>query len=252
MSASLSCFGKPHPQQPDQTMNPKLLCLLSFLFIFKFGFTQVDGISSSNLPLVVVNTNGQEIPDNDKITCGMRIIDNGDGQLNRPSDPGNIYSGFIGIEIHGHYSALFPQKSYGIETRDAYGDNRNVSLLGMPEENDWLLIANYNDKTFMRNSLAFDLFRRMGHYAPRTRLVEVVINNDYQGIYLLTEKIKQDKNRVDIAKLAVDDISGDDLTGGYIFKIDYYDSSNSWESSYSPTGHPEKKVYYVYADPDAG
>ncbi len=62
----------------------------------------------------------------------------------------------------------------------------------------------------------------MGHYAPRTVYCEVVVNGDYQGIYLLGEKIKQDKNRVDIAKLNPDENSGDDLTGGYVFVNDYY------------------------------
>jgi len=94
----------------------------------------------------------------------------------------------------------------------------------------------------------------MGHYATRTSLVEVVIENyykNYEGIYLLMEKIKQDKGRVDIAKLTNMDTSGDDVSGGYIFKIDYFDSSNSWQSNYRPIDHPEKTVNYVYHDPDA-
>jgi len=64
------------------------------------------------------------------------------------------------------------------------------------------------------------------------------------------EKIKQDKGRVDIAKLTNLDISGDDVSGGYIFKIDYFNSSNSWQSNYRPIDHPEKTVNYVYHDPD--
>jgi hypothetical protein len=82
-------------------------------------------------------------------------------------------------------------------------------------------------------------------------MVEVIVNNVYQGIYILTEKIKRDKGRVDIAKLASKDVTGDDVTGGYIFKIDYYDASNSWKSNYTPIGYPTKTVNYVYADPDA-
>ena len=123
----------------------------------------------------------------------------------------------------------------------------------MPAENDWILLANYNDKTFMRNSLAYELSRKMGHYAARTRLVEVIIENyykNYEGIYLLMEKIKQDKGRVNIAKLTNLDISGDDVTGGYIFKIDYFNQSNSWQSNYRPIDHSEKPVYYVFHDPD--
>lgn len=231
-------------------MSLRLLCVVVLCVLFSPVFPQVSGISSSNLPLVVINTNGKTIIDASKIPANMKIIFNGAGQTNKPEDPGNIYSGNIGIEIRGAWSSTLPQKPYGIETRDASGANLNVSLLGMPAENDWILLANYNDKTFMRNALAYDLSRKMGHYAPRTRAVEVIVNNEYQGIYILMEKIKRDKGRVDIAKLTNLDISGDDVSGGYIFKIDYYNSSNSWQSSFRSIDYPGKTVNYVYADPD--
>lgn len=232
-------------------MTSKILLTFALLLLIVSAFCQVTGISSSNLPLIVINTNGRTIIDVSKISATMKVISNTTGQVNKPTDPGNIYTGNIGIEIRGAYSAGLPQKPYGFETRDANGANLNVSLLGMPEENDWILLANYNDKTFMRNTLAYELSRKMGHYAPRTKMVEVIVNNEYKGIYILTEKIKQDKGRVDIAKITNLDISGDNLSGGYIFKIDYYDSSNSWQSNFRPTDHPEKIVNYVYADPDA-
>jgi len=231
-------------------MSLRLLCVAVVCFLVSPAFPQISGIRSSNLPLVVINTNGKTIIDASKISATMKIISNGEGQINKPEDPGNIYSGNIGIEIRGAWSSTLPQKPYGIETRDANGANLNVSLLGMPAENDWILLANYNDKTFMRNTLAYDLFRKMGHYAPRTRMVEVIVNNEYQGIYILLEKIKRDKGRVDIAKLTNLDISGDNVSGGYIFKIDYFNSYNSWQSNFRPIDHPEKTVNYVYADPD--
>jgi hypothetical protein len=230
-------------------LNSKIVSTLILFFLIQSGFSQVTGITSSNLPLVVINTNGKTIQDAAKVQANMKIIHNGSGKTNKPSDPGNIYDGNIGIEIRGAYSASLPQKPYGFETRDPAGNNRDISLLGMPEENDWILLANYNDKTFMRNMLAFELFRKLGHYAPRTRLVEVIVNNEYRGIYILAEKIKRDKSRVDIAKLSSTDISGDNITGGYIFKIDYYDYSNSWQSNYTPFGYPSKTVNYVYYDP---
>jgi hypothetical protein len=227
----------------------KFVNILILLLLIEPGFSQVTGISSSNLPLVVINTNGQNIQDVAKIPANMKIIFNGTGKVNTPSDLGNVYSGSVGIEVHGAYSATFPQKSYGFETRDKTGNKLNVSLLGMPEENDWILLTNYNDKTFMRNMLAFEISRRLGHYAPRTRIVEVIVNNEYRGIYILTEKIKRDKGRVDIAKLNTTDISGDLVTGGYIFKIDYYDNTNSWQSNFTPIDYPSKPVYYVFEDP---
>ena len=205
---------------------------------------------STNIPLIMINTNNQIIVDEPKINVDIKIIDNSPNRFNYPSDSGNIYSGIAGIEIRGSYSATLPQKPYGIETRDIQGNNNNVSLFGMPQENDWILIANYNDKTFLRNILAFDLFEKMGHYAPRTKLCEVVVNDIYNGIYVFTEKIKRDNGRVDIAKLDLDDNFGDSLTGGYIFRVDYWNQNNSWISNYNNPNFPNDAVRYVYNYPD--
>ena len=205
---------------------------------------------STNIPLIMINTNNQLIVDEPKINVDFKIIDNSPNSFNYPSDSGNIYSGIAGIEIRGSYSATLPQKPYGIETRDIQGNNNNVSLFGMPQENDWILIANYNDKTFLRNVLAFDLFEKMGHYAPRTKLCEVVVNDIYNGIYVFTEKIKRDNGRVDIAKLDLDDNFGDSLTGGYIFRVDYWNQNNSWISNYNNPNFPNDAVRYVYNYPD--
>lgn len=185
---------------------------------------------SSNLPIVVINTNGQTIPDDPKLTAQMGVIYNGPGQRNNLSDGFNHYNGFIGIETRGESSQTFPKKSYAFETRTAAGDNLNVELLGFPAENDWILYAPYTDKSMVRNDITFKLARDMGRYASRTRACEVVLNGDYQGVYMLMEKIKRDKNRVDIATLNPDEISGDDLTGGYILRIDKWDNNDypSW------------------------
>ena len=137
-----------------------LLLLAGLLFIT--AITEAQTFVSTTMPLVVIETNGKAIPDGSKIPAQMKIIHNSSG-TNTLSDSGNIYTGDIGIEIRGRYSATFPQKPYGIETRDASGNNLNVSLLGMPAENDWILLANYNDKSFVRNALAFRMFRDCGN-----------------------------------------------------------------------------------------
>jgi hypothetical protein len=176
--------------------------------------------SSSNLPIVVINTGGRVIPDEPKVTVNMGIIYNGPGVINNLGDPRNHYNGKIGIELRGSSSQMFPKSQYGIELRDSNDEDVSQSLLGLPEEEDWILFAPYNDKSLMRDVLAYKLTRDMGHYASRFRYVELVIDSDYKGVYVLLEKIKHDKNRVDIADLDPDENSGDDLTGGYILKID--------------------------------
>ncbi len=204
---------------------------------------------STDLPLFIIDTEGQTIVDEPKITAKLKIIDNKDKE-NRVTDEANGYDGIIGIELRGSSSQSYPQKPYLFETRDETGQNLNVSLLGLPEENDWILLSNYNDKSFMRNILGYELFRKLGHYAPRAKLVEVIINNEYKGIYVFTEKIKRDKNRIDIAKLKKKDIEGEELTGGYIFKIDYWTSNDSWLSPYHPINHLDFDVHFIYHDPD--
>lgn len=110
------------------------------------GFAQVDEVvpfTSSNLPIVVINTGGATIPDEDKITAEMGIIYNG-ADRNNITDPFNDFSGTIGIEIRGSSSQMFPKKQYGIELRDETGDGIDGSLLSLPEEEDWVLFAPYN------------------------------------------------------------------------------------------------------------
>ena len=208
-------------------------------------------LDSSNLPIILIDTHGQNIPDGTKITARMKIINYEPQRRNHVTDPGNIYDGYVGIEIRGSYSATLPQKPYGFETRDSMGNNLNVPLLNMPAENDWVLIANYNDKVFMRNTLAFDLFAKMGHYQPHTQLCELDSNGVYEGIYVLTEKIKPDKNRVNISKMTAADTLGDDLTGGYIIKVDNTDGSGTdyWNSTEQAFDRPGAYPYFVYAFP---
>ncbi|MBN2236044.1 MAG: CotH kinase family protein, partial [Bacteroidales bacterium] len=174
----------------------------------------------SNLPLVIIETQGKTIVDEPKITSLMRVVDNGVGNLNGYFDEATDYDSFIGIEIRGQSSQMFPKKSFGLETRDELGEGVNVSLLGMPEEEDWILSAPYSDKTMLRNALTYQLGAKMGSWQPRFKFCEVYINSVYQGVYMLTEKIKRGSDRVDVNKLKPEEISGDDLTGGYILKVD--------------------------------
>lgn len=205
-------------------------------------------VFSSHLPLVIIQTTEtNEIYDEPRVLAHLGIVDKGPGQLNGNFDAFNGYDGQIAIEIRGASSQSFPKKNYGFETQNADGSNNNVSLLGMPEENDWVLHGPYTDKTLLRNELAYYMARTTGRYAPRTRLCELIINGDYRGVYMMTERIKRDQNRVDIAKLNPEDITGDELTGGYILQIDRDDDTtddDGWFSNFAPW------KFYAYDDPD--
>ena len=207
--------------------------------------------TESNLPIVVIDTYGQEILDDPRIIAHMGIINN-DTTINSISDPFNEYNGQISIEIRGSSSQMFPKKQYALETQDSDGENLNVSILGMPSENDWILYAPYSDKSLLRNYLAYNLAMDLGRYASRTRFCEVVINGDYKGLYVFMEKIKRDNNRVDISKLEPDETTGDDLTGGYMLKVDKWDGENNdgWWSDPPLSEYDGIWYQYHYPKPD--
>lgn len=200
---------------------------------------------TSNLPLIFINTEGNSLSNDHRIPAHLGIVDNGEGAINSMQDAFNGYDGRINIGYRGASSLMFPKKNLGFETRLPDGSNNNVPLLGMPKENDWVLHGPYSDKSLMRNVLAYHISALTGKYAPRTRWCELFINDQYFGVYVLTEKIKQDKNRVDIAKLTEDDIEGDELTGGYIVSAERDEGSqNGWNSPYT------NNLYYAFVDPD--
>ncbi|MDZ7880870.1 MAG: CotH kinase family protein [Saprospiraceae bacterium] len=180
------------------------------------------------MPIVTINTNGLAIPDDPKITADLRICQNPSGTT-RPKDSATVYFGKIGIETRGSTSQqISPKKPFGIELRDARGNEKDVALFGGTKEADWALIAPYSDKTLMRDALAYHLASTFMPYAPKTTFCELLINDVYQGVYVLTETVK--RKRLGIAKLDSTALSGDALTGGYILKID--------KNTGNPTGTP--------------
>ena len=171
------------------------------------------GIESSNLPIIYIDTKGHEITQN-KVDASMSITN---GQ----------YDGAVTIKLRGNSSLMMPQKKFSITTRTADGRKNNVSLFGMTAEHDWVLLNTYTDISLLRDPLAMHLWRSMGHWAPGTQTVEVVLNDRYIGVYVLTEKIKQGKERLDIASLKAEDSDGRELSGGYILCVDKYDANDN-------------------------
>ncbi len=229
------------------------ICFIIKFVCLTFALSAQVNFTSSNLPIILINTMEEEIQDEPKIMANMKVIDN-EEERNRITDEPNDYDGWIGIEFRGDSSQdLYDKKSYGIETRKENGDNKNVSLLGMPKENDWVLHGPYGDKSLMRNALAYQFAHSIMPYAPRTHFCEMVLNGEYMGIYLLVEKIKRDKDRVDINELEIDAIIGDALTGGYIIKIDRSngDDNEGWTSNYPPLPGASQTTFFQYQVPKA-
>jgi hypothetical protein len=186
----------------------------------------VDELTESGLPIVVINPSG-EIKDEDRIYAHMGIIWNKGEKRNHISDHHNDYDGRIMIELHGKSSLMFDKKSYRFETQKSNRQNLNTSILDMPAEDDWILYGPYSDKTLLRNFLIYTLAGEINDYAPRVRFCEVIVDSEYQGIYVMTEKIEVDNDRVDIAELSPQDNSEPAITGGYIFRKDKIDPGDN-------------------------
>ena len=180
----------------------------------------VEDFTSSRLPILIIDTEGGiSIPDEPKVNATLRIAYNKEGNLNYVDGPYHESSGPIGIEMRGNVTQGFPKKPYTFETRDSLGNNRNVKICGLPAENDWILRACYLDKTLMRNAIACQMSIDMGRYASRYVFCEVILNGSYDGVYLLMEQIKRDKNRVDIEELHPWTTDPDSIMGGYIYEV---------------------------------
>lgn len=187
---------------------------------------------SSPLAIAVVDTFGKGVSRTPvpAYGCFIELEEEGRARMTGPLD----FGGAGALNIRGKSSEGFPQRQYHFETQDEQGQDKDVSILGLPAESDWVLYGPYTDKSLMRNVLSYRWSNEMGQYAPRTRFIEMFLNtdnslvtmSDYVGVYVLIEKIKISPNRVDIAKLGPGDIAEPEISGGYIVKKDKFDGDD--------------------------
>jgi hypothetical protein len=220
------------------------LLLLSGFLYFPDAFGQ--SIIKSNLPIVVVTASEKPIEDAEKVPAWFQIVANVGGSYtyNAATPAANTfdYEGNIGIEYRGNSSIHWPKKSYGFEMLNTNGSNKDVAVLGMGADNDWILNACYGDKSFLRDVLAHEMYRRTDRYSPNTRYVELFVKDwngqmEYRGIYIMMEKIKKSSHRINVAKLAQTD--SDPTAGGFIVQIGE-DEERKWQSAYVPVEAPSK------------
>ncbi len=212
---------------------------------------------TSNMPLMIVDTLGQGLPVSDEnelrsANAALFAVDNARGRSS--FDSGLVdYLGRIGARDRGKSTAGQPKPNMAMETWGPSGSTQNddfdASLLGLPADSDWILYAPYNiDQSLIRNALVYELSNQMGMWAPHTRFIEVYLNqrdgivseNDYAGVYLLMEKIKQGPRRVNVAEIGPDDNQSPDISGGYIWKVDTPDPD---APTFNAGGQPMNWVY---------
>jgi len=209
---------------------------------------------SSNLPIVIIDTNRQSMIYGVYKRVASAFIDTGlDGRahITGPAD----FAGRGGMKTRGRSTAGAPKHSYGFEVWDEDDRDRDVSIFGLPADADWILYAPYNfDRVLINNAFMFELSNRIGRYAVRTRFVEMYLNTgggkvssaDYFGIYIFMEKIKRGDERVNVEKLNPWDSTEPAISGGYMLKIDRPDSGDSgFRTSRGNPTYGDGKLCYV-------
>jgi len=183
-------------------------------------FSDSVSVNESELPVLTLYTNHQSIKKSKSIPALLQVS-------SKTIPYGNVDSNLnplqlnVAVHIRGSSSSRFPKKSFSLKLLSTDGKNDTVvSLLGLPSGSEWVLNAPYDDRSLMRNALAYNLAANMGLLSIKTVFIELILNGNYVGVYVLEQKIKCDSNSVNIPKLTLTDTIGNELTGGYILKID--------------------------------
>lgn len=173
-------------------------------------------VGDSEIPYLVINTDGNEIPFEPKVPASLKVYEK--KKLTQEQ--------LIGIEYRGKTSfRLSQKKGFNIEALDLSGNSVDVSFFGMPALDDWRIVGHVVnlqdkyiwDKSLMYNPLGYELSRRIGKYAARTKFVEIEVNGEYLGVYAFMERLKRGRDQIDIRSL---NASSSNITGGYIITID--------------------------------
>ncbi len=219
-------------------------------------------LTSTNLPIVWIEVDGNYIDRDERITARMKIIHNGDGNLNYAdtvAHPGQTidYEGYVALRYRGSSSySMSDKKPYSFRPLDKPleegGEKKKVKILGMGKDNNWALLAPYADKSMLRDLLAFEVSRPWMEYTPQGRYCEVFLDGIYYGVYILTEVVSKGKNRINLPDPGQ---SGDSITGGYIMEVNRTDGEVTYTSRYHPvsiwgTPYNDKYINFQYKSPE--
>lgn len=178
-----------------------------------------------DLPVMVLDAYGAGAPDREYRDVAVLTYE---GAQNSLSDTPTFVS-HAGFHLRGQSTATFEKPPYRLELRNALNEDRDAPLLGMTADSDWALRGPFADKALIRDAFFYGLGADMGIASPRFRHVELYRNvddtplsqEDYFGVYLLVETIKNSKSRLDLKQLEEDDLASEMLSGGYIFKFEW-------------------------------
>ena len=206
-----------------------------------------------HLPVFRIRFDGS-IPDGSQADGTLEVIRDHDGTLD-DLDAAAIDAVWpIGIERHGSSSAGYPKLNLRVECRESDGSDTACPLLDLPGASDWVLHGPYCDKALIRNAFAYTLGRDVAAgtdvWQPRTAFFELILNEEYEGVYLLVERVQPDDDRLDVGEPAPTAAEGD-LSGGYILKIDQNRSAGWVTARGTPVDYHEPKADQITAEQDA-
>ena len=182
----------------------------------------------SSLPVLVVHTLGQGLSNGSSDSLAhLSIFEPIEGRTSLTNPPS--FTTRAGYHVRGSSTLSMPKASFVLQFVGEFNQAAPHSVLELPADADWVLYGpNQYEPAMIHNPFIHQLSRDMGHYSPRTRFVEVYVvkranplsPRQYQGIYVLEEKIKIARYRVDIDRLKAADVKPPEVTGGYLLKID--------------------------------
>ena len=222
-----------------------------------------DNIFCTHLPLIeiytpdgveipgraIVDENGstvayEQTPDGkDEITATIEITSR-DGVNHHIEDTPELVSEAI-VHVRGNSSRTFDKLGYSIDLIDKNGADNDVEFMGMDAHSEWALHGPYLDKSLIRTYMWYNIAGELMEYSPNVRFCELIINGEYMGVYVATEKITAGENG---ARLNLSKSAKDKEFFGYMIKLDSpsdipYKNINNF-STY--TGHAEKTISVVY------
>lgn len=176
----------------------------------------------TGLPVLRINTPGmRDVWSKDEwVECSMLSLD-GMAQFE------NISNAEVAIRGRGNSTWGYEKKPYSLK----FSEKQEV--MGMPKHKRWVLLANYMDRTLLRNRVAFYLSEQTSlEWTPKSEYVELILNGKHLGQYLLCEQVRVDNDRIDITEMSPQDNSGSAITGGYLLELDFhYDNEWQWRTS---------------------
>ncbi len=158
---------------------------------------------------------GSPVSNNEMVAASVEFFTNSGGNNHLTDEPDFFERGLI--RIRGNWSRSFDKKGYLIKfTEQDMVTGKKVSIDGMTADSEWVLHGPFLDKTLIRNYLCYNLSGEIMDYAPNVRFCELILNNEYMGVYLLVEKIKQNDN----GRIFITETDPKLETTSYIVRVD--------------------------------